>query len=174
MNLSRSLLSPFSILLILFTMGCSDDLSLENNTQIIDETSILNIGNGSVEKKVTYRVIQENGVETKREVVGVSIDGKELIQSLDNTWQYSDKKPLDSSVPTPVKSEIPAIAPEECETEVTCRTILPITTNPINGLPQSVRFTESTCFSVTNENGVMVTTVTYSRSSSLYWGHCNQ
>jgi|GEM_PF-4565213 len=164
------LLFIFSILI----SACSDETSPEEVVELFTEKSVININGREIEKSVTHQITHLAGEIVNEEIVAVSFDGQSLLKSTDGNWTTDIRVGQDGNIPNPVKSELPGLAGAECETEVSCQPIPVPFIHPTTGkwTASSYIVTETACFSVTYENGVMVTTFTYSSSRRRVWGGC--
>ncbi|MBO3700629.1 hypothetical protein [Roseivirga sp. E12] len=161
-----------TLLLIIMASACSDEESPQDLVEVVNEKSIIQINGKEVEKSVTYEITYQEGNVIDKEVIAVEIDNQSLIKSDNGNWSTKVDVQENGNTPSPVKSEVPGLAGEDCYSESTCwlngvmgprGTILPLTHNIV---------TETTCTSAAYEDGVLTITITYSISSTTYPGGC--
>ncbi|MBO3700630.1 hypothetical protein [Roseivirga sp. E12] len=161
-----------TLLLIIMTSACSDETSPEDVVDIISEKSIIHLNGRDMEKSVSYQITYREGEVISKEIISVTIDGQSLKKSTEGNWTTDISVRDNENIPNPVRSELPGLAGEDCETEVNCqnlskygpgRVILPLRYSVL---------TETTCTSAGYEDGVLVITITYSSNVSIFDGRC--
>lgn len=161
-------------LLLLSFYSCSEDPSSESATEIIQEVSEIQVGNRTMKRAVSYEVTSIGDKVTSKNLLSVSIDGEEMTQNSAGDWEIKrNETAINTGSPNPVKSEAPTLGGEEiCDTTSSSQTML-LELGGFGLTVWCVTTVSTTCYSATMENGVLVTTITYSENQFHLMGFCH-
>jgi len=151
--------------------GCTDNLEPQDTNQIIESESQFQIGTRIAKKSVSLEVIQTDGKVPSFNVVSVQIDGQDLVEIEPGVWQikiYGES--VDNNSPAQVKSS--SGGDPDCSSEIIDTFTIYHWYGTLPLEPQCYTVTETTCYETHIEDGVIVTTVTLSTSTTSVPGRC--